>query len=180
MFCKQITLSSCVKVFNLILKTGCYPTSWKESYIILLHKTGSKLDPSNYRGISLTSTLPKIFNAVLNERLNQLMESQLSNCQFGFRKNHRTSDSIFILKSLFNKYIHKEKKKIYACFVDLKKAFDSVWREALLVKLHRIGVGKLFFNVIKQQYIDTKSSLKFQDLHSDCFNIIRGVKQEIH
>ena len=121
MFCKQITLSSCVKVFNLILKTGCYPTSWKESYIILLHKTGSKLDPSNYRGISLTSTLPKIFNAVLNERLNQLMESQLSNCQFGFRKNHRTSDSIFILKSLFNKYIHKEKKKYMLVLLILRR-----------------------------------------------------------
>jgi hypothetical protein len=39
---------------------------------------------------------------------------------------------IFVLKSLINKYIHKNKKKIYACFVDLRKAFDSVWRETLL------------------------------------------------
>jgi hypothetical protein len=48
------------------------------------------------------------------------------NCPSGFRENHRTADSIFVLKSLINKYIHKNKKKIYACFVDLRKAFDSV------------------------------------------------------
>ena len=50
---------------------------------------------------------------------------------------------------MINKYIHKEKKKIYACFVDLRKAFDSVWREALLYKLCKIGVGLHFLNYWK-------------------------------
>ena len=44
--------------------------------------------------------------------------------QFGFRANHRTTDSIFILRSLISKYLKKNKGKMYACFVDLRKAFD--------------------------------------------------------
>lgn len=112
-----------------------------------------------------------------NNRLTKLIDNQLSNSQFGFRENHRTADSIFILKSLINKYIHKNKGKIYACFVDLRKAFDSVWREALLYKLSIMGVGSKFFNIIKEQYNITNSSLKFKDKHSVFFNIIRGVKQ---
>jgi hypothetical protein len=68
----------------------------------------------------------------LNNRLIKIIEDQLSNSLFGFRENYRTADRIFVLKSLINKYIHKNKKKIYACFVDLRKAFDSVWRETLL------------------------------------------------
>jgi hypothetical protein len=80
---------------------------------------------------------------------------------------------IFILNSLIYKYIHK----IYACFVDLRKAFDSVWREALLYKLCKIGVGLHFFKLLKEQYLNTTSSFKRKDQHSVFFNISRGVKQ---
>ena len=168
---------SFLKIFNLILKSGKYPHSWKKSFIIALHKSGSKGDPNNYRGISLINSLPKIFNAILNNRLTKFIDCNLSNNQFGFRENHRTSDSIFILKSLINKYIHKEKKKLYICFVDLRKAFDSVWRIGLLYKLTKMGVGKLFFNIIKNQYENTESAIKYKDQFSNYFNILRGVKQ---
>ena len=172
-----VMIKSYLKIFNVILKTGIYPSTWKNSYIIPIHKSGDKTDPSNYRGVSLISCLPKIFNAILNNRLCDIIETKLSKTQFGFRENHRTSDSIFVLKSLLNKYIKKDKKKIYACFIDLKKAFDSVWRNALLYKLSKAGVGKRFYNIIKQQYCCTQSSLKYKNLCSDFFEISRGVKQ---
>ena len=115
----------------------------------------------------------------MNNRLIKIIEDQLSNSQFSFRENHRTADSIFVLKSLINKYIHvhKNKKKIYACFVDLRKAFDSVWRETLLYKLCKMGVGLHFFKLLKEQYLNTTSSLKHKDRHSVFFNIPKGVKQ---
>ena len=153
-----------------------YPKSWKESFTIPIYKSGDKNDPNNYRGVSLINCLPKIFNTILNNRLFKIIEDQLSNSQFGFRENHRTADSIFVLKSVINKYIHKNKNKIYACFVDLRKAFDSVWREALLYKLCKMGVGLHFFKLLKEQYLNTTSSLKHKDQHSVFFNISRGVK----
>ena len=113
----------------------------------------------------------------MNNRLIKIIEDQLSNSQFGFRENHRTADIIFVLKSLINKYIHKNKNIIYACFVDLRKAFDSVWREALLYKLCKMGVGLHLFKLLKEQYLNTTSSLKHKDQHSVFLNISRGVKQ---
>ena len=176
-YSKNVTIKSIAKLFNIILNSGIYPSMWKKSFVILLHKSGEKCDPNNYRGISLISCLPKLFNAILNERLINLMETTISKSQFGFRKNHRTSDSIFVLKALINKYLHKNKKKIFACFVDLRKAFDSVWRKALLFKLCNMEVGNKFFHIIKQQYSETISAVKYQNLHSEYFSTSRGVKQ---
>ena len=129
------TLKALAKLFNLILKTGQYPEQWNKSYLILLYKSGKKSDPSNYRGISLINCVAKMFSAILNNRLTLLMKDKYSNSEFGFRENHRTSDSLFILKTLINKYLHKNKKKLYLCFVDFQKAFDSVWRDGLLKQI---------------------------------------------
>jgi hypothetical protein len=86
------------------------------------------------------------------------MTSKYAKTQFGFRENHRTSDSLFVLKTLINKYVHKNKRKLFACFVDLQKAFDSVWRNGLLFKLVKIGVGEQFYNIVKQQTFKNRNS----------------------
>ena len=177
-YTNPVIINSYMKIFNVILKTGIYPKSWKESFTIPIYKSGDKNEPKNYKGVSLMNCLPKIVNTILNNRLIKIIEDQLSNSQFGFRENHRTADSIFfVLTSLINKYIHKNKKKIYACFVDLRKTFDSVWREALLYKLCKMGVGLHFFKLLKEQHLNTTSSLKHKDQHSVLFTIPRGVKQ---
>ena len=142
--------------------------------MILLHKLGSKSDPSNYRGISLVNCLSKFFSAILNQRLFTLMTSKYAKTQFGFRENHRTSDSLFVLKTLINKYVHKNKRKLFVCFVDLQKAFDSVWRNGLLFKLVKIGVGKQLYNIVKQQLSKTETAFKFENSHSIFFQIHRG------
>ena len=101
-YSSDFTMKSYAKVFNLIMKTGYYPEIWNKSFLVPIHKSGKKEDPSNYRGISLINCLSKIFSAVLNKRLSKLMENQFSKSQFGFRENHRTSDSVFILKALIH------------------------------------------------------------------------------
>ena len=134
--CKSIT-----KLFNLILDSGKYPSNWRKSFIILIHKSGDKLNINNYRGISLQNCIATLFSAVLNSRLVSFYEDKFADQQFGFRTNHRTTDSIFILKSLITKYLVKEKRKIFACFVDLRRAFDTVWHDGLLYKLMENGIG---------------------------------------
>ena len=172
-----LTIKALAKLFNLIMNSGYYPVKWNQSYMILLHKSGSKTDPSNYRGISLINCISKIFSGVLNGRLIKIMEDKFSNSQFGFRENHRTSDSLFILKSLINKYIHKKKQKLFICFVDLQKAFDSVWRDGLLFKLANIGVGEKIYNIIKSHFYKTETAFKLENLHSNFFETTRGVRQ---
>ena len=176
-YSKTATLKSYTKLFNIIFKSGCYPKNWEQSYIITIHKSGDKSDLNNYRGIALMNCLSKIFSAVLNNRLKTFMENKYNISQFGFRENHRTSDSLFILKSLINKYLHKCKQKIYVCFVDLKKAFDSLWRNGLLYKLNKLGIGKQMYSIIKKQFENTLGSFKYKDFQSNFFETDRGVRQ---
>ena len=127
-----------LKLFNLILDSGDVLPEWVVSVIVPIHKGAAKSDPSNYRGISLLSCLGKFFLSILNNRLAQfaLDEGILSELgsQLGFVKGNRTSDAHIIIQNLIDKYCHKNKKRIYSCFIDLSKAFDTVPRDILLKK----------------------------------------------
>ena len=77
---------------------------------------------------------------------------------------NRTADHILTLKTLHDKFIKpRTNKKIYACFVDFQKAFDSVWHGGLLLKLLENGIGGRFYDLIKNLYINTKCAVKIQD-----------------
>ena len=69
----------------------------------------------------------------MNTRLTAMCEEKeiISYNQIGFRKGFRTSDHVFTLKTLIDDAFHK-KQKLYACFVDLKKAYDTEWEKGLL------------------------------------------------
>ena len=67
---------------------------------------------------------------------------------------------------MINKYVYKDKKPIYATFIDFSKAFDSVWRQGLLKKLLDLGVGFKFFSIVKDMYSNTKFVFKKGNLLS--------------
>ena len=60
--------------------------------------------------------------------------------------------------------------QLFVCFVDLQKAVDSVWRNGLLFKLVKIGVGKQLYNIVKQQLSKTETAFKFENSHSNFFS----------
>ena len=122
------------------------------------------MDPSNYRGISVCSCLGKLFTLVYNERLLKFLEEKniLSYNQIGFRRKYRTADHIFVLNTILNSYFSKG-KKVYACFVDFSKAYDSVWRTGLLYKLILNGLNPTFIHLIQSMYTDIKLAVKLSD-----------------
>ena len=82
-------------------------------------------------------------------RLTKYVEEKniLSDVQIGFRKKARTSDHLYVVNTLMRKFKHL-KKKLFMCFVDFRKAYDSVWREALMCKLLGYDISGNFFGVI--------------------------------
>ena len=94
--------------------------------------------------------------------------------QIGFiLKNRTAADHILTLKTLHDKYVKQsESGKIYACFVDFKKAFDSVWHEGLYLKLLENKIGGHFYELIKDMYSKTKCAIKLID-HRTSFSNIR-------
>jgi hypothetical protein len=92
------------KLFNCILDTGYFPSSWSSAVIVPILKKGDTTDPNNYRGISLVSNLGKLFTSVLNKRLLLWADSNdvLTDAQFRFKPGYATVDAIFALHSLIS------------------------------------------------------------------------------
>jgi hypothetical protein len=118
---------------------------WKESNVVPIHKRGDKTDCNNYRGISLLSTSYNILSNIFLSRLIIYADEIIGGHQCGFRRNRSTTDQIF--------YIHQilEKKwayngTVHQLFIDFKKAYDSVSREALYNILIEFGIPRKLTN----------------------------------
>ena len=87
---------------------------------------------------------------VLNNRLNKFLEENqiIEKVQIGFTKNARTSDHMFVLQSLFDKYSNMEVGKLYAYFVDFLKAFDSVIHPGLQVKSKELNINGKVYDIV--------------------------------
>ena len=172
--------SSLEKLFNVILKSGVFPTSGSNGIITALHKSGNKYDPSNYRGICISSCLGKLFCSILNTRLLNLSNNYkiLHRSQIGFSPGHCTSDHIFSLRTLIDQHVtNSPRGKLYTCFVDFKKAFDSIWHQGLLYKLLKYNIGGTFYKIISNMYSHSKCCVKDNYNRSEFFNYDKGVRQ---
>ena len=165
-------------IFNYILNKKCFPKQWTKGIILPIHKKGDSKEPSNYRGITLVSCFGKLFTVIINERLKKWAEQNeiISDAQFGFKADYSTVDAIFILQSLINKTINK-KKKLYACFIDLKRAFDSVYRNGLWYKMIKSSLDGKLFDLIRSIYSEVMSCVKNINTFSDFFKSDVGLME---
>ena len=168
-----------VKLFNRIFDTNTKIKQWSLSVITPIFKNGTKSDPNNYRGISLLSCLGKLFSAILNQRLLGYASEKknLNTEQLGFLSGNRTSDAHIILNTLIQSYCHTNGKKIFACFIDFKKAFDTIPRDILFTKLMGYGVTGKFFNTLKTMYSNDNCCVKVGIKITEVFAANQGVKQ---
>ena len=168
-----------LKLFNSILLYNGKTPGWYKSILILLYKKGSKTEPLNYRGISLLSCVSKLFTAVLNKRLLKycIEHKILKPNQLGFVPGNRCSDAHIIIQFLIQKYCHRQGKKLYGCFVDFSKAFDTISREKLFEKLLNHGIKGNFYNVLKNMYFNDETRIKVGDHLSDAIYPNQGVRQ---
>ena len=169
-----------LEYLNLTLELGKVCTNWCIGIISLIHKDGPKEDPSNYRAICIMNALLKVLCTLLNERLTDYCEETklIDVAQIGFKTKSRTTDHIFTLKGTVNKYVVDQNgKKLYACFVDFQKAFDSVWHEGLFRKLENLGINGNFLNLIRDIYKQTKCAVKINNKTTQFFDYNKGVLQ---
>ena len=148
------------KLFNIVLNSGLFPESWSEGVIFPIYKNkGDTKDPSSYRPITLVSCLSKTFTSVLNDRLCELSDEVglISESQTGFRKGYSTLDNIFSLHALISIYMSLGKILYCTCF-DFSKAFDTITRSSLWVKLQKSNITGKVFRIIHSLNL-TMSSL---------------------
>ena len=167
-----------VDLFNAILNSGHFPDSWSVGILVPLHKKGDFQDPNNYRGITLVSCLAKIFTGVLNSRMSKWVENNdvISDSQFGFRSGRSTVDAIFVLNAVVQKILN-EKGRLYCAFIDLKKAFDSIYLNGLWYKLSKLGVDGKLFNIVRNMYNCVKTCVQGCNTYSEFFECAVGLRQ---
>jgi len=163
------------------------PRPWLTAYVTPVFKNkGSKTEPANYRPITVSALLYKLFANVLLSRLQSQLElsGMRAPTQLGFRPNKGTEHAIWLLHHCISLACSPRSKGgyggyLYTCFVDLKAAFDSVSRPELWHHLGSLGIEEgPFLTALKSLYSSTTFSVKVGRSHSDrSFNTSKGVKQ---
>ena len=135
-------------LFNKVWREGRLPGSWKEGLVIPVRKPGKDGScPGSYRPIALTSCVCKLMERMVNERLVYHVESRglVVRHQSGFRKGRGCLDMAVCLENEVRK-AQVNREVVAAVFFDIEKAYDMMWREGLLIKLHKLGIGGRMFN----------------------------------
>ena len=165
-------LNFILNVFNKLWITNTFPELWKDSFVIPLLKPGKDAkDPANYRPIALTSCLGKLLERMVAKRLSWLVERHqlISQNQCGFRQNRTTMDHIIRLETDIRKSF-RQRQTTTAVFLDIKRAYDMVYKPALVYKLFKLGFrGHLayyltgFLSGVRSFKVRCRST--FSDLH---------------
>ena len=165
-------------IFSHILRNGIYPSMWRENMIKPIYKGGGTMDTNNYRGIAISSCFSKLFCKILFNRLDKYLEdnSIIGSEQIGFRKHRRTTDHILTLKTLIDKAF-KSSSRLYTCFVDLSKAFDTINRQTIFHEMSKYNIKGPFLNIAKDMYQKLIYSIKTENVLSNSFETKIGVKQ---
>jgi hypothetical protein len=174
-------------MFNRVFYDGIgVPNSWLKAYLIPIYKgKGSDLDTDNYRGVAVCSTLYRIYAGILKNRLDDLCEKHglRAITQCGFRKKTGTISAIFALSHAIHKRCSSisqggSSEALHVCFVDFKKAFDSVPRRLIWKRLQELGVRGKFLEAIIDLYRDTRFQVKVNGRISTGYVVtIAGVRQ---
>ena len=83
---------------------------------------------------------------------------------------------MFVVKCIVDYYFSKG-SKVYTCFVDFQKAFDSILHTAILIKLLKLDIHGLFYNTIKSMYLQSTLCVKVNDKITKTFKSLVGVRQ---
>ena len=153
------------------------PKDWVRQVVVPIHKKGSKLLCDNYRGISLLSVPGKVMCKVLQNRLSTKVDEYLMESQSGFRKGRGCIDHMFAIRLLVEK-AKEFHSSVYFCFLDLKKAYDSVNRSVLWEILKkRYRLPNKFVSILKAFHERTVGMVQVAGKLSAEFNIENGVRQ---
>ena len=132
------------------------PNAWSLGTIVSLHKAGDATDPSNYRGITLLSIFRKLFSTLLRSRLQNNIT--LHESQAAFREDRGCVDHVHTFARIVRAAAAAD-TPLYAFFLDIRKAYDTVWRDGLLYKLLQKGVTGRLGRVIAHMLSNTKSRM---------------------
>ncbi|KAK3569233.1 hypothetical protein QTP86_026523 [Hemibagrus guttatus] len=162
-------------LFNRVLESERMPEEWRRSVLVPIFKNkGDVQSCSNYRGIKLMSHTMKVWERVVEARLRKVVE--ICEQQYGFMPRKSTTDAIFALRILMEKY-RDGQKELHCVFVDLEKAYDRVPREELWYCMRKSGVAEKYVRVVQDMYERSRTVVRCAVGQTEEFNVEVGLHQ---
>lgn len=151
------------------------PNEWRESTLVPIYKEkGDIQDCEKYRGIKLMSHTMKVYERVMDKRLRECTE--ITEAQFGFMPGRSTTDAIFALRQLMEKYREK-RRGLHLVFIDLEKAYDRVPREEVWRCMREKGIPEKYVRVCQDMYRDVNTQVRTAAGVTDKFPVSVGLHQ---
>ena len=152
------------------------PSSWLKGGIVPVPKKGDLTSAANYRGISLMPIAAKVYNKLLLNRIVPALDPLLRKNQNGFRRGRSTIAQILSIRRILEE-MRKFNKEVTICFVDFRKAFDSISRDLMFKILQLYGIPSRIVEAIRALYINTSATIISPDGETDSFEVKAGVLQ---
>ena len=176
----ELLLEHLTLLFNAIMEATHIPPAFLHGLVILIllipkgHNKDLSL-PNNYRGITILSNMSKVLERLLLLKIQQLDSPPpvLNPLQGGFREHVGCVHTAFVLQEAIQS-LRERGMKVYVAYLDVRKAFDTVWHQGLLVKLHQKGVRGPIWHLINKWY---NSSTVWNNQQSRSFHYHQGVWQ---
>lgn len=144
-------------ICNLSFQTCTFPNTMKIAKVIPLHNSGNKHLFTSYRPVSLLPQFSKIFEKLFNNQPDKFLDKHklLSESQYGFRSNRPTS--LALIESI-EEITNSLDQKLYTIgiFIDIKKAFDTINHDILLMKLEQYGIRGRVLDWMRSYLTDRK------------------------
>lgn len=161
-------------LFNRILDSEKMPEEWRSVLVPIYKNKGDVQSCGNYRRIKLMSHTMKLWERVVEARL----RAELSICeqQYGFMPKKCTTDAVFALRMLIEKY-REGQRELHCVFVDLEKAYDRVPREELWYCMRKSGVAEKYVRVVQDMYEGCKTVVRCAVGVTEEFKVEVGLHQ---
>jgi hypothetical protein len=170
----RLTLLDCI---NDVWRQETLPDNWSEIIVVPIYKKGSHSDPQNFRPISLVNTCLKLITSLMTIRLDKWCQENnvISEYQAAYKRGTGCEDHVFTLNSAIQWHLKNSKNRLYALFIDLSKAFDSIKYSKLWERLESIGLSTKFINIIKCMYANAHGKVRTSRGMSSSFPFEKGV-----
>ena len=162
-------------MFNHITETKEIPPQWQKGELKRIYKgKGSKGKCSSERGITLSSNVGKLYERLINNRI--LREITITEEQAGGRKGMATTDHILRIKELIRK--NKEQKKpTYITFLDVTKAYDKAWLDAIMYTMNKQGCTGAMWNLTDKLNQNLTAKIRTSLGHTRPIQITNSIRQ---
>jgi hypothetical protein len=141
--CKHALIVPLVSIYNKSLSLGVFPETWKSGNIIPIYKKGERADVKNYRPICLLSTMAKLFESLVLDKIMPHIAKVINPKQHGFLPAKSTLTNLLLYESYIVENLNQG-HQVDSIYTDFAKAFDKVPHRILLQKLNAIGAKRAF------------------------------------